>query len=96
MLYRKEGSKEGAMPIATVTSKGQVTIPKEIREKLGIITGDELDFDLNSDGTVSVRRKTKGRLEDLCGIIQRRRKNPLSVEGMHEAVIDAVVSSFKP
>lgn len=30
--------------MATVTSKGQVTIPKEIREKLGIITGDELDY----------------------------------------------------
>jgi len=42
---------------ATVTSKGQVTIPKRIREKLGLEAGSELEFVLESDGSVRVRPK---------------------------------------
>ena len=83
------------MPVATVTSKGQVTIPKDIREKLGIITGDQLDFDVTPEGTLQVRRKAKGRLEELCGFIRRPRKRPVSLEAMNEAVIDSVVKPFK-
>lgn len=32
-----------------ISEKGQVTIPKEIRDKLGIVQGDRLVFDLNGD-----------------------------------------------
>jgi AbrB family looped-hinge helix DNA binding protein len=48
------------MPVsedATVTSKGQVTIPKRIRDALGIDAGTELEFVLEDDGTVRVREK---------------------------------------
>lgn len=36
----------------TVTSKGQVTIPKPIRDKLGITTGTAVDFRMDADGRV--------------------------------------------
>lgn len=48
------------MPIteeATITSKGQVTIPKRIRERLGLNAGTEVEFTLDDDGTVHVRPK---------------------------------------
>ena len=39
--------------LATLTSKGQVTLPKPIRDKLGLKAGSKLDFELLPDGTVS-------------------------------------------
>ncbi len=41
--------------LATITSKGQVTVPKHIRDQLNIQAGTQLDFTLNYDGTISVR-----------------------------------------
>lgn len=42
------------MSISTLTSKGQVTIPKEVRERLHLRTGDKLDFRVAEDGTIRV------------------------------------------
>lgn len=42
---------------ATITSKGQVTIPKEIRDALGLDAGTEVEFVLEDDGTVRVQPK---------------------------------------
>ena len=44
------------MNTAKVTSKGQVTIPKEVRELLAIETGDRLAFALEEDGRLRVSR----------------------------------------
>jgi AbrB family looped-hinge helix DNA binding protein len=44
------------MSTTKVTSKGQITIPKDIRESLGIKTGDEVEFVENERGVVTVRR----------------------------------------
>lgn len=41
----------------TVTSKGQVTIPKEIRDRLGIEAGQELEFTVEDADTITVRPK---------------------------------------
>ena len=42
---------------ATVTSKGQVTIPKRIRDELGLSAGTAVEFVLEEDGTIRVRPK---------------------------------------
>lgn len=42
---------------ATITSKGQVTIPKAIRDRLDLDAGTEVEFELTEDGTVAVRPK---------------------------------------
>jgi AbrB family looped-hinge helix DNA binding protein len=39
-----------------LTVKGQVTIPKRVRDALGLKPGDEVDFELNEQGTVVLRR----------------------------------------
>jgi AbrB family looped-hinge helix DNA binding protein len=58
------------MADATLTAKGQTTIPKEIRERLGLEAGDKLVFTVLSDGTVVMRAKTL-RLRDLAGSLTR-------------------------
>jgi antitoxin PrlF len=47
----------------TVTSKGQVTIPKRVRDRLGIKAGSKVDFELAEDGRAFLRRIGKGRAE---------------------------------
>ena len=59
------------MTTSRVTSKGQTTIPKEIREQLGIKTGDRVAFLLRDDGVLL--RPVKGTLLDLRGSIKPRK-----------------------
>jgi AbrB family looped-hinge helix DNA binding protein len=58
---------------ATLTSKGQTTIPKEVREGLGLQPQDQLNFTLMEDGTVIMRAKRRG-LKDLVGLAGYRGK----------------------
>jgi antitoxin PrlF len=44
---------------STLTSKGQTTIPKDIREALRLKSGDRITFTLMPDGTVQMRAKNK-------------------------------------
>lgn len=59
------------MAMSKVTSKGQTTIPKEIRERLGIKTGDQVAFILR--GKEAVLYPITGTLLNLRGSIQPRR-----------------------
>jgi antitoxin PrlF len=52
---------------ATITSKGQTTIPKDVREGLSLQPQDKLNFTLLPDGTVIMRAKKRA-LTDLVGI----------------------------
>lgn len=69
------------MPDATLTAKGQTTIPKEIRERLGLEAGDKLTFTTLSDGTVVMRAKTR-RLLDLAGSLTRPGQPTVAVDEM--------------
>ena len=70
------------MPGATtLTSKGQITVPREIRDRLGLKAGDKLTFTLLSDGTVVVRAKTR-RLADLAGLLARPGQSRVAIEDM--------------
>ena len=44
------------MPSSTLTSKGQITLPKEVREHLHVSAGDRLDFLIDDDGQVLIQR----------------------------------------
>jgi len=46
--------------MSTMTIKGQVTIPKHIRDELGIHPGDEIDFKVNSDGELVLKAMKSG------------------------------------
>jgi antitoxin PrlF len=64
---------------ATLTSKGQTTIPKEIRDSLGLKPGDRMTFTLMPDGTVTMRVKTKG-VMDLAGLLRKKGRKPVATE----------------
>ncbi len=52
----------------TITSKGQVTIPKRIRKQLGVEPSDKVAFVILESGAVEVRR-VKYSMKDLFGIV---------------------------
>jgi AbrB family looped-hinge helix DNA binding protein len=66
---------------ATLTSKGQTTIPKEIRDTLKMKEGDRLTFTLLPDGTVLMRLKNKSVL-DLAGRLHKKGRKALPVEDL--------------
>lgn len=81
------------MPLATMTSKGQITIPKEIRDSLRLKPGDQVDFVQGADGIVRLRPLTRSIME-LFGILKWDGP-PVTVEQMNEAIRQAVVERFK-
>lgn len=66
---------------ATLTSKGQTTIPKEIRDSLKMKEGDRMTFTLLPDGTVLMRVKNKSIL-DLGGRLYKKGRKALPVEDL--------------
>ncbi|MCY7387033.1 MAG: type II toxin-antitoxin system PrlF family antitoxin [Burkholderiales bacterium] len=64
---------------ATLTSKGQTTIPKEIRERLGMKPGDKMTFTLMPDATVIMRVKSKS-VTALAGVLQKKGRKAVPVE----------------
>lgn len=64
---------------STLTSKGQTTIPKGIRDKLAMKSGDRMTFTLMPDGTVLMRVKNKSVVE-LAGVLHRKGQKPVPVE----------------
>jgi antitoxin PrlF len=64
------------MSISRVTSKGQVTIPADVRKALAIEQGDDLLFDVAPDQTAHLRVIKRQRLSDLYGALQATRPFP--------------------
>ena len=64
---------------STLTSKGQTTIPKDIRDSLGLKSGDRITFTMMPDGTVQMRVKNKSAIA-LGGSLRRRGQRRLATE----------------
>ena len=69
---------------ATITSKGQVTVPKPIRDRLHLEAGDKIDFILEEDGSVRVT-PVNASVRRLKGMVPRPR-SPVSLEEMDAAI----------
>ncbi len=82
------------MPTSILTSKGQTTIPKKVRDALKLKTGDRLEFIIESDNRVLLRPATSD-LIALDGLLDRSSTPPVSVEAMDEAVEEALSQSFR-
>lgn len=71
------------MSEATLTSKGQITIPADIRKAMGLSAQDRLVFTVLGDGTTVMRAKTRSIL-DLQGLLKRPAGGPVvSIEQMN-------------
>ena len=73
------------MPTATLTTKGQITIPKQVRDHLGVETGDRLSFVVQEDGTVIVKPITR-HVRELGGILRRPGERAVSLAEMDQAI----------
>ena len=74
------------MATATVTSKGQITLPKTIRDRLRVDNGDQVDFIVNERGDIIVRAVSLD-IAELKGLLKRRRRHSVSVERMNAAIV---------
>ena len=75
------------MTTATITSKGQITIPKEVRDALGVAAGDRVEFVAEEKGVYKVVAATRD-VSHLKGLVARPAK-PVSVAAMNRAVARA-------
>ena len=73
------------MPTATVTSKGQVTLPQRVREALRIRPGDRIDFVLDEDGEVRLKAGEVD-VSALRGLLRRPGRRPVTLEAMEDAI----------
>ena len=76
--------------LATVNIKGQVTVPKAIRDQLKIEQGTRLDFKLNDDGSICVRALKRSALS-IVGLLKRQERAAVTTEQMNQALADAAV-----
>jgi len=77
---------------ATLSSKNQATIPKQVREYLNLKAGDRFKFFLQPDGTVVILPKT--RISKLRGSVPKLDK-PVSVEQMNGAIRDGAMERHR-
>lgn len=68
--------------VTTMNRRGQVTIPRELRDQLGLKTGDRVTFTLMGDGTVVLRAKNKP-LADLRGVLSRPGQPAVPIDDMN-------------
>lgn len=72
------------MSTATVTSKGQITIPIDVRERLGIEAGDRVEFIEMSDGEFLLRPAVED-VRSLKGLLKKPKKS-VSIDDMRDAI----------
>jgi len=72
------------LSLAKLTSKCQLTVPKRIREHLGLHAGDKVEFRIEHDGSARML-PVSGKVSDLLGMLAKnKKKKPVSVEEMDE------------
>lgn len=72
------------MTAATLTSKGQLTLPKDVRTAMGVGPGDRVDFVRMEDGNFAILPATHS-VKSLKGIVARPKK-PVSLADMDRAI----------
>ena len=65
------------MPVAKVTSKGQITLPKEVRDSIGISPGDEVEFQKEENGYLLKKKVRRSPFDRFVGYLQEKKgKSP--------------------
>ena len=73
------------MSEATITSKGQITIPVRVRQALGIDPGDRIEFVEVEKGQFAIIAATRS-VRELKGLFRGKRSKPVSIEEMNAAI----------
>lgn len=75
------------MSSTTLTSKGQITLPKDIRDRLALKQGDRFEVAIGLDGLLTLQREQAPALDRGFGMLhQLARRRPASIAEMRAAV----------
>ena len=81
------------MALATITTKGQVTIPKSVRDSLMLSTGDKIEF-VVSDKREALIRPISKKVDEVFGILHKPGRKNVSVEEMEETIRQKMRDKF--
>lgn len=77
------------MAVSTLTSKGQLTVPREVRKRLGVSQGDRIRFRFDEQGRLFLEPEGGASLERLFGLLKHRApKRPASIREMDEGIAE--------
>jgi antitoxin PrlF len=79
---------------ATLTSKGQVTIPKAVRDSLRLNAGDKLEFVVTESREAILRPVTR-KVDEVFGRLHKKGRKPVSVEKMNAGIRQKMRESSK-
>jgi len=82
------------MVLAALTSKGQVTIPKEIRDSLQLHAGDKVEFVITESREALLKPVTK-KVDDVFGRLHKPGRKRISIEKMDVGIRQKMQASFK-
>jgi AbrB family looped-hinge helix DNA binding protein len=75
------------MNAVTITTKGQITLRKELLRHLGVHPGDKISLDKLPDGRIAIRPLVQtGKISDVFGMLKREGQRPISIEEMNEII----------
>lgn len=80
------------MPYATMTSKGQLTVPKEVREDMNLRAGSKVMFVKLRNGQYRLVPRT-GSVEDFIGLLHDPTRPPMTIEEMNDAIAEGGAES---
>ena len=80
------------MTAAKITSKGQITIPVQVRTALGVDPGDRIEFVEVGNGEFNIVAATRS-VKELKGLFRGRRRKPVSIEEMNAAIAEGASRS---
>jgi AbrB family looped-hinge helix DNA binding protein len=78
------------MTTLTVTSKGQVTLKKEVLQHLGVKPGEKIEIDLLPDGKASIQARPAraGKISNIFGLLKQEGQEPLTLEEIKQLIED--------
>jgi antitoxin PrlF len=82
------------MTLATLTTKGQVTIPKVVRDSLRLHAGDKVEFVITESREALLRPITK-KVDDVFGRLHMTGRKPISIEKMDAGIRRKLRESYK-
>lgn len=76
---------EALIALATITSQGRVTIPKPVRDSLGLSSGDKIEITVTEEGVAVIRPISK-KVDDVFGKLHKPDRRAASIEEMNRVV----------
>lgn len=81
------------MTLAKLTAKGQVTIPKKVRECLKLSTGDKIEILTNDHGEAIIRPISK-KIDDVFCMLQKPEQHAVSLDEIDQAIQAKLKAKF--